>query len=76
MTMSLLELLEILDEVTGAPIPVTYGDWRPGDQRVYVSDIAKASNTFGWQPKIAPRDGVKSLHAWVVENREMLESVL
>jgi len=76
MTMSLLELLEILGEVTGAPIPVTYGDWRPGDQRVYVSDIAKASNTFGWQPKIAPRDGVKSLHAWVVENREMLESVL
>ena len=32
----------MLQELAGGPIAVTFADWRPGDQFVYISDIRKA----------------------------------
>jgi CDP-paratose 2-epimerase len=71
-TMSLLELLDNLRATLDIELPVTHADWRPGDQPVYVSDIAKAETAFGWRPRIGCRQGVAKLIAWVQENREML----
>ena len=55
----------LLERLLGRPIPVTYGDWRPGDQKVYVSDIRKAQQRLGWQPQIGVEEGVRRLVAWV-----------
>jgi len=44
---------------------VTYGEWRPGDQKVFVSDIRKAGKILGWKPKYAVDKGVKQLFDWV-----------
>ncbi|MAG21757.1 MAG: CDP-paratose 2-epimerase [Candidatus Diapherotrites archaeon] len=74
-TMSLLELLAFLEEFFGKKIDVKHGDWRPGDQPVYVSDISKAKEVFGWAPKIGVKDGVKKLYDWVLENKEMFEDL-
>src|SRR5215813_9861989 len=63
--MSLLELLELLQTFIGRKIPVRYSDWRPGDQRVYVSNISKARQEFNWVPKTAVETGVKKLFHWV-----------
>ena len=41
-TMSLLELLALLESELGRPIGHSFSEWRPGDQRVYVSDVRKA----------------------------------
>ncbi len=71
--MSLLELLAYLEGFLGRPIPVTYGDWRPGDQPVFVCDIAKAKRDFAWAPKVGVKEGVRKLHAWVIENRGLFE---
>lgn len=60
-----------LEKLLGKPIPVTYGDWRPGDQKVFVADIRKAKNTFGWQPKYSVEDGVEQLFGWVNNNKEL-----
>src|SRR6266849_5708130 len=35
-TLSLLELLELLERRLGKRIPVSFADWRPGDQRVCI----------------------------------------
>ena len=35
-------LADQLRPFMGHRVPVTYGDWRPGDQPVYVSDTSKA----------------------------------
>jgi CDP-paratose 2-epimerase len=67
-TLSLLELLNILEKETGNKIPVSYSDWRPSDQKVYISDISKARSELSWEPKIAPEEGVKRLTNWVREN--------
>jgi CDP-paratose 2-epimerase len=62
----------LLEELLGRKIPVTYADWRPGDQPVYISDISCAKRELGWEPKVSPREGIKRLFAWVQENRELV----
>ena len=61
----------ILEELAGRPIQVEYGPWRPGDQRVYVSDIRKATADFGWKPVTPPLEGINRLWEWVNENRNL-----
>lgn len=61
----------LLEGLLGHPVPVTYGDWRPGDQRVYISDIRKAERELGWRPQVGVEEGVRRLVAWVQANREL-----
>ncbi len=67
-TWSLLELLDTLQELTGKNLHLTFADWRPADQKVYVSDISKTKKLLGWEPKVNPRNGVKKLVEWVSMN--------
>ncbi len=55
----------LLEEILGRAIPVTYGPWRPGDQRVFISDIRKARHELGWQPRVSVEEGLRRLVAWV-----------
>ena len=67
--LSLIELLEHIERRLGASVPSARDDWRPGDQRVYISDIRKAASDFGWSPRISKADGLARLYDWVAENR-------
>lgn len=70
-TMSLHELLDYLEEQKGGKIQVSYDHWRPGDQKVFVGNIAKAQRELGWQPSIKPAQGVEKLYQWVCENADL-----
>jgi CDP-paratose 2-epimerase len=70
-TLSLLELLDLLESLTGKRSKINFSDWRPSDQKVYVSDITKAREKLGWSPKISPQEGVERLVNWVMENRHL-----
>jgi CDP-paratose 2-epimerase len=61
----------LLEELLGRPVPVGYGPWRPGDQRVYITDVRRAAAEFGWQPTIGAREGITRLLRWVQANREL-----
>ena len=50
---------------------VSFHPWRAGDQKIYVSDIAKAARILGWAPRTTPRQGMERLHAWIVSNRAL-----
>lgn len=63
----------LLERLLGRPVPVTYGDWRPGDQRVYISDIRKAGRELDWHPQVGVEEGVQRLVAWVQAHRELFE---
>lgn len=65
------EFAPLLERLVGKPIPVSQGEWRPGDQRVYISDIRKARQELGWQPKVGVEEGVRRLYEWVQANREL-----
>jgi CDP-paratose 2-epimerase len=58
----------ILEEMLNKKIPVVWGDWRPGDQKIYVSDIRKAQKELGWEPKVSVRDGLQKLFNWAQDN--------
>lgn len=61
----------LLAELSGHEIPVQWGDWRPGDQRVFIADIRKAVERLGWQPTISPAAGIRDLYAWVAANPDL-----
>ena len=61
----------MLEKLMGHPLPVGRGDWRPGDQRVFVADIRKAESVLGWKPKYNVEAGVKQLFDWVVANKNL-----
>jgi CDP-paratose 2-epimerase len=60
-----------LERLLGRPVPVSWGDWRPGDQRVFVADIRKAEQMLGWKPKYDVERGVRQLFDWVNANRHL-----
>ena len=61
---NLLEVIEQIGELTGKKPQFTFADWREGDQKFYVSDIAKAGRDLGWQPKVDFDRGLRDLIAW------------
>lgn len=73
-TISLLELIEILEGFFKKKIEYVFDTWRPGDQKIYVSNIRQVCETLGWKPKITPLEGVKQLSEWMQENRSIIES--
>lgn len=74
-TLSLRELIAQLEATTGRPLEPKRADWRPGDQPIYVSDIARAKAEFGWAPTLGVDEGVGQLIDWVGANRELFASV-
>lgn len=70
-TLSLLELLALLARGTGRRPQVTFHDWRPADQRVYISDTAHVRRSLGWTPEVSPDEGVRRLLAWVDAHRDL-----
>lgn len=66
--LSLLELVAQLESLSGRRLEVSFADWRPGDQRVFVCDIRKAKSELGWSPKVSAGDGIEKLYRWVAAN--------
>ena len=60
-------VIERLREITGADVPVTRADWRPGDQKIYVSDTSKAERVLGWKPETSWQAGLEKLAGWLEE---------
>lgn len=68
-TTSLLELISMIEGKTGIKFRnVEHKDWRPSDQKVYISDIGKVSKALDWKPKITPEKGLEKLIEWVSAN--------
>jgi CDP-paratose 2-epimerase len=61
----------MLEEMLGRPVPVRSANWRPGDQKVYISNIDKIQRELGWTPKIGVREGLQRLFDWMSENQQL-----
>jgi len=59
------QLAPLLSDLFGRELPEpAFAPWRLGDQRVYISDSAKAHSHLGWTPSIAPIDGIRRMIEW------------
>jgi CDP-paratose 2-epimerase len=70
-TVSLLEYLDILEDLLKLNIEKSFSDWRPSDQRVYVSDISKAKTELNWAPIVKLGRGLSYLLQWVNDNKSI-----
>lgn len=62
---SLRRLLGWIEAIQGRPVTVSHEDWRPGDQRYYVSDTRRFTAATGWRPTVEAADGVRRLAHWL-----------
>ena len=62
---SLLELFDELADILKMTPRYHRIDWRQGDQKFFVADIAKAGRLLKWQPKTAKRQGIEAITKWV-----------
>jgi CDP-paratose 2-epimerase len=65
----------LLEELLKRPLPVKHSDWRPGDQRVYISDIRKIGDELGWSPKTGVREGVERLFEWIRDHQSLFDHI-
>ena len=71
--LSLIELLDYLGQKRGEPIAYKRDEWRPGDQRVFVSDISRARAELGWSPRVSCEQGLGLLYDWISENKGLFK---
>jgi CDP-paratose 2-epimerase len=74
-TLSLLELIEILEKFLGRKIKISFSKTRPGDQKIFIADILRAKKHFNWMPKIGVNRGIKRLFNWISENIEEVKKI-
>ena len=68
---SLRQLLAHMADLVGREVELTWSDWRAGDQRYFVADTRAAEAALGLGPKLAWREGVARLAAWLAAERRL-----
>lgn len=65
--LTVLEIIQSFESVTGVKLNYTLGERRPGDVMAIYSDDTKAKNLLGWQPKFDVKDIMRT--AWIWEQQ-------
>jgi CDP-paratose 2-epimerase len=60
-SLSILELFAILEDQLGKKITYAFGQERPSDQKIFISDNSLISSLSGWIPKTGFKDGIARL---------------
>ncbi len=70
-TVSLLELVEKIEAITGSRLEYEQDEPRPGDQLVYVTDFSKLHRDAAWQPEYSVSQTLQRIYEWWKRNREL-----
>jgi CDP-paratose 2-epimerase len=70
-SVSLLELIAMIEDRTGGKLETSFDEARPGDQAVYISNTQKLQNETGWEPNITVPQTLARIHRWWKQNREL-----
>ena len=68
---SLLTLVGEIRRILGTAPPVTFADWRAGDQRWFVADTRAPDAALGLAPRKPWRTGLGELAMWLSANRPL-----
>jgi UDP-glucuronate 4-epimerase len=71
-TITLKELIEGIEKVTGKKAIINHQPDQPGDVPKTYADIAKANALLGYDPKTQVHEGLKKFYDWFVQHEEML----
>jgi UDP-glucuronate 4-epimerase len=71
-TISLKELIEGIEEVTGKKAIVDQQPDQPGDVPRTFADISKAHRLLGYQPKTKLKEGLEKFYQWFLHHEDLL----
>ena len=74
-SVSLREVIEEIQKLTGKRLRCETQRPRPGDQLFYVTDFEKLHKHTGWKPQHNVRQTIEAIHAWWKEQRRLPETV-
>lgn len=63
-SLSLLELFEALERLTGNELRFTPLPPRLGDQKVFVADVRRIRAELGWEPRVSREEGLARMVEW------------
>jgi CDP-paratose 2-epimerase len=75
-TLSVRELLSMLEAQLGRKLAIGFAPWRTGDQPVFIADIRRACDELAWRPQIGPAKGIERLLTWIDANRLEIDRAL
>jgi nucleoside-diphosphate-sugar epimerase len=73
---SINQLVEMVEELTGKQAVVQHGPPNLADMRTNQADVTKAKELLGWNPQVDLREGIGNLVKWYNEEREWAREVL
>ncbi|HEY6251309.1 MAG TPA: GDP-mannose 4,6-dehydratase [Candidatus Angelobacter sp.] len=71
-SVSLLDLVREIQELTGHQLEYVRDECRPGDQPVYITDYRKLQADTGWKPEIGLKRTLELLQTFWEENHECI----
>ena len=66
-SLSLVELFEMLEQLTGNLMRFERIAWRTRDQKAFVADYSKAKIDFGWHAQVSVAEGLQHTLQWVMD---------
>jgi CDP-paratose 2-epimerase len=75
-SVSLRDVIDEIQQVTGKRLRFETQRPRPGDQLFYVTDFEKLHQHTGWKPQHNVRQTIEAIHAWWKEQRQLTEPLI
>lgn len=66
-SVSVLEVIGMISELTGRAPEIVWENWRVADQRYYTSDTSAFRKLTGWTPRVPVSSGLSYLHSWLTD---------
>lgn len=66
---SVLQIAEVVQEITGNTLPIVYKPHRSIDVPVSVLDVQRAKMDFAWRAKIGLKEGIAGVWSWLKERQ-------
>ena len=73
-TVSLNDLIALLEKVTGLSATIDERPWQPGDVRETYADISRAKRLLGYRPNFPLEKGLQRFWTWYQTHRETLSA--
>ena len=75
-SLSIIELIDILEKKLNKKNKYEKFKWRSGDQKIYISNISKIKKELNWSPKIRISEGLNKVIRWISENDSKIKKIL
>lgn len=72
---SLLEVLDLLERITGKKRRISFSAPRQGDQHIFVTDFSRFARATGWTPRYSIEQTAGHILEWAQQNHNILSEI-